>query len=155
HSPAPYLLMRGLRWGELRAAAAADPPDPSRLEAPPMELRRHIKSLAMAGKWQGLLHAAQTTMSLPCRRAWLDLQRFVVQACVELGPTYHNIAKAIQSELRSLLRDIPQLLSATLMDDTAAANPETQSWLLELLQAEQSNPDGQKAATPAPGLPAN
>jgi len=154
YSPAPYLLMRGLRWGELRAAAAVDPPDASRLEAPPMELRRHIKSLAMAGKWEELLNAAETTMSLSCSRAWLDLQRFVVQSCVELGPAYHNIAKAIQSELRSLLRDIPQLLSATLMDDTPAANPETQNWLLELLQSEQSNPDGQNVSTPAPNLAA-
>ena len=31
-SPAPYLMLRGLRWGELRAAR-----DPSALEAPPSE----------------------------------------------------------------------------------------------------------------------
>ena len=49
-------------------------------------------------------------MALPCGRAWLDLQRFVVEACVALGSDYNAIAIAIRSELRTLLRDLPELL---------------------------------------------
>jgi type VI secretion system protein ImpA len=128
YSPAPYLLLRGLRWGELRASQ-----DPTVLEAAPTEMRRQIKTLAMNNRWSELLEAAENVMALPCGRAWLDLQRFVVEACVALGREYDAVAIAIRSEVRALLRDLPQLLDATLSDDTPAANADTQAWLRELL----------------------
>ncbi len=131
-SPAPYLMMRGLRWGELRAAAAAA--DQTAMEAPPTEVRQEIKRLALQRKWKELLELAENVMSLPCSRGWLDLQRFVVEACIALGDEYNVIAVAIRSEIRALLRDLPELLDARLMDDTAVANSETQTWLRGLMQ---------------------
>ena len=86
-----------------------------------------------AGLADALLNAAETLMALPCSRAWLDLQRFVVDACVALGDDYNAIAIAIRSELRTLLRDLPNLLEVTLSDDTPAANAQTQAWLRELM----------------------
>jgi type VI secretion system protein ImpA len=132
-SPASYLMLRGLRWGELRAAI--DLADPTRLEAPPTELRRHLKKLLLDKKYEQLLEAAESAMALPCSRAWLDLQRFVVEACDGLGSGYEAIARAIRSELKALVTDIPQLLDATLMDETPAANAETRAWLVALKQA--------------------
>ena len=139
-SPASYLMLRGLRWGELRAAI--EQADPTKLEAPPTELRRHLKKLLLDQKYQELLDAAESAMALPCGRAWLDMQRFVVEACDALGSGYEAIARAIRSELKALVTDIPQLLDATLMDETPAANAETRAWLVSLSQA--------PAATPAP-----
>ena len=133
HSPAPYLMMRGLRWGELRASQQLS--ESSLLEAPPMELRQHVKRLALGKQWNELLETAENAMSLPCSRAWLDLQRLVVAACIALGTEYEPIAAAIQSELRTLLHDMPQLLDATLLDDTPAANGETRAWLKEMMEA--------------------
>jgi type VI secretion system protein ImpA len=130
NSPASYLMLRGLRWGELRAAI--DLADPTRLEAPPTELRRHLKKLLLDKKYEQLLEAAESAMALPCSRAWLDLQRFVVEACDALGGGYEAIARAIRSELKALVTDIPQLLDATLMDETPAANVETRAWLVSL-----------------------
>src|ERR1017187_4038495 len=141
YSPAPYLMLRGLRWGELRASS-----DPGVLEAPPTEIRRQIRALAMNNRWTDLLEAAEKVMALPCGRAWLDLQRFVVDACVALGSDYNAIAIAIRSELRTLLRDLPELLDAVLTDETTAANPETQTWLRELI-AEPAD------ASPRPAVP--
>ena len=131
-SPASYLMLRGLRWGELRAAIELA--DPTRLEAPPTELRRHLKRLLIDKKYEQLLEAAESAMALPCSRAWLDLQRFVVEACDALGSGYEAIARAIRSELKALITDIPQLLDATLMDETPAANAETRAWLVSLSQ---------------------
>ncbi len=130
HSPAPYLMMRGLRWGELRAAAELR--DATLLEAPPMELRQLIKRLALANKWDELLETGENAMSLPCSRGWLDLQRFVVEACTALGTEYEPIAAAIRSELKTLIQDLPQIVHATLLDDTPAANAETAAWLKQL-----------------------
>ncbi len=142
-SPAPYLMLRGLRWGELRAAFQKS--DMTLLEGPPTNLRQHIKKSAIEGKWNEVLEAAENAMSLPCSRGWLDLQRYVVDACVGLGGTYTPIAVAIRSELKALLRDLPQLLDTALLDDTPAANTETQAWLRELL-AESTTPPADGAA---------
>jgi len=79
-----------------------------------------------------LLEAGEQAMALPCSRAWLDLQRLSVAACTALGDEYQAIATAIQSELRALLNDVPELLDATLLDDTPAANVETKLWLHSL-----------------------
>ena len=129
-SPAPYLILRGLRWGELRTASRLG--DSTLLEAPPTELRQRVKRLALGKNWSELLDACEEAMALPCSRAWLDLQRLSVAACSALGDEYQPIATAIQSELRALLNDLPELLDATLLDDTPAANPETKAWLEHL-----------------------
>jgi type VI secretion system protein ImpA len=136
-SPAPYLLLRGLRWGELRGAGRLA--DSQLLEAPSTDLRQQIKRLAIAKRWAELLEAGEQAMSQPGSRAWLDLQRLSVAACTALGSEYLPIATAIQSELRALLNDLPGLLDATLLDDTPAANPETRQWL-----------QGLSAVAPAP-----
>lgn len=135
-SPAPYLMLRGLRWGELRAAVAGQ--DFGKLEAPPTDLRRLLKRMSIESKWKDLIETAEHAMGLPCSRAWLDLQRMVVQACNGLGDDYSLIALAIQSELRALVRDIPQLLELSLTDDTPAANGETKAWLDSLVSEPQS-----------------
>jgi type VI secretion system protein ImpA len=139
-SPSSYLMLRGLRWGELRAAI--DLADPTKLEAPPTELRRHLKKLLLEKKYDQLLEGAESAMALPCSRAWLDLQRFVVEACDGLGTGYETVAKAIRSALRTLIADIPQLLDATLMDDTPAANADTRAWLASLNQEHAAAGDG-------------
>lgn len=123
--PVPYLLIRALRWGELRGADEAR--FESLLESPPVDLRIAVKRYATAGNWELLLDTAEATMCTGCGRGWLDLQRYAITACENLG--YHTVVQALRSELKQLLSDFPQLATATLLDDTGAANPETTSWL--------------------------
>jgi type VI secretion system protein ImpA len=130
-NPAPYLMMRGLRWGELRACPGLKNPD--LMEAPTTELRQHLKLLALASNWAELIEVAENAMSLPCSRAWLDLQHLVVLACGAIGEEYAVVESGIVSELRNLLRDIPELLNATLLDGTPAANADTRAWLSGLM----------------------
>jgi type VI secretion system protein ImpA len=143
NSPVPYLLLRGLRWGELRANPASL--DESLLESPPTELRQKLKRLAQEGQWEEVLETAETAMGMSCGRAWLDVQRYVVKACEGLGSWYDPIALAVRAELKALLHDFPQLPSLTLSDDTPTANPDTQAWLKELL----APPVDELAAPPA------
>jgi type VI secretion system protein ImpA len=60
---------------------------------------------------------------------WLDLQRYIWKASVELG--YHAIASSVLSSVGGLLRDFPALPELTFNDDTPVANPETIRWLQE------------------------
>ena len=123
-SPVSYLIVRALRWGELRATN--DQLD-ALLEAPAGDVRRTIRQYANQKDWKRLLETVETVMASACGRGWLDLQRYSILACEGLG--YQAASKAIRSELKTLLADFPQLPTAILNDDTGAANPETLNWL--------------------------
>jgi type VI secretion system protein ImpA len=142
-SPAPYLLLRGYRWGEMRGYGES--PDPLVLIPPSSEVRQNIKRLSLEANWGDMLEAAEAAMAEPCGRAWLDLQRYVVKAAEEWG--YYNISKAVVSELLALLVDLPQLPQWTLMDDTPTANAETQVWIRDVVQAAAAN--GTEARAPS------
>jgi len=131
YSPVPYLLLRALRWGELRAAGSTL--DASILEPPPTEIRQSLKQRALESEWQQVLDLAESAMGLPCGRGWLDAQRYAVRAATELG--YDLVSTAIRSELNALLLDYPDLAEATLLDDTPTANQETRAWLKEIAPA--------------------
>jgi type VI secretion system protein ImpA len=128
HSATPYLLLRGLRFGELRSAGADL--DPNMLEAPSTETRQSLKKAANDCDWAQVIDIAESAMGMPCGRGWLDLQRYACRAAYELG--YSQIQSAIRAEVNALLTDYPALRQAALLDDTPAANPETQAWLDEI-----------------------
>jgi type VI secretion system protein ImpA len=149
YDPAPYLLLRGLRWGELRAAGTDI--DQALLAAPPSDLRQDLKRLALEGSWAEVLEAAERGMAMECGRGWLDLQRYVGRACYELGGDYEPIRGAVISGARGLLADYPQLPELTMMDDTPTANAETQAWLKEYVVV--APPPAEAPYTPAPYQP--
>jgi type VI secretion system protein ImpA len=138
-STTPYLLLRGLRFGELRSAGPDL--DPALLEAPSTETRQSLKKASLEADWQQVIEIAESAMGMPCGRGWLDLQRYGYRAAYELG--YPQIQAAIRAEVNGLLADYPGLRQATLLDDTPAANPETQMWLDEIAPT--------AAAAPEPG----
>lgn len=145
-NPVPYLVLRAARWGELRAAGASL--DASILDAPPTEKRTHIKKMAMEGNWAEVLEGAESVMTLPSGRGWLDLQRYAVRACESLG--YEPAAAAIRSDLKALLADYPDLITACLMDDTPAANAETLAWLKDNILPPPPPPPPEPVAAPEP-----
>jgi type VI secretion system protein ImpA len=153
-NPASYLLLRGLRWGEVRASGRT--PNPKLLEAPGGEMRVKLKTLMIDGAWDQLLDAAEQVMGTPAGRGWLDLQRYTLTACAGLGSTYDAPAGAIRGALRSLLADIPDLPSMSLMDDLPAANSDTRSWLKELGPlATSENGAAADGPSTAPAVPAS
>ncbi len=131
-SPGAYLLLRGYRWGELRGYSS--PPDPSLLIPPPTAIRQTIRRLAGESNWSELIENAETAMAQPYGRAWLDLQRHVVNAAEQSG--YAHVAAAIRSEVRALLVDLPRLPDWEFSDETPVASTETHVWLKELAAPE-------------------
>ena len=125
--PSGYLLLRALRWGEVRAGG--EYVDPRILEAPSTAQRTRLKSLFLDKKYDELLEASEEVMASPVGRGWLDLQRYAVLSLDKLGPEHRQASAAIRSALVSLLRDVPSLLEASLMDDSPTASRDTMAWL--------------------------
>ncbi len=126
-SPVPYLLIRGLRWGEVRAGMNGI--DPQLLEAPTAEDRRRLRGFFLDEQWEELLAASEEVMSSEAGRGWLDLQRYSILAADKLGRDYSPVAATLRGALKSLMEDLPALATATLMDDSASASSETLAWL--------------------------
>lgn len=135
-NPAPYLITRALRWGELRAAQGS----PEVLTAPPSELRIDLKRQLGEGSWDVFRDAVEEAAGLACGRAWLDLQRYAVQACRYSGCDL--AANAIISSLTTLIADFPDLPQYLLADDTPAANSETIQWLADESITRPKTPSG-------------
>jgi len=153
-NPGSYLMLRGLRFGELRAAATKG--EMKSLEAPPTEIRRQLRVYALDAKWKELLDLTEASLVLPASRAWLDLHRMAVEACIGLGDEYNGVATAIQGEIRTLLRDVPEIRNAILMDDTPACNPQTLAWLDDLADSPVATLEGEEGESggsiPQPAL---
>jgi type VI secretion system protein ImpA len=153
-NPAPYLLLRGFRWGELLAQAPEL--DPRLLEAPPTALRTKLRMLYLDAKWPELLEQGESLMATPAGRGWLDLQRYVLTAAVNLGSEYHAVTVALRQELRALLRALPNLPRMTLMDETPTANDETRAWIAEeIMPADESASGAATAAADGDVLPSD
>ena len=142
---APFLILRGCRWGEIRYNGPQI--DAAMLEAPPAELRTRLKQAWAAEDWDAVLEATEAAMELPCGRGWLDAQRYAVKALENKGQWFGFVAGAVRTELRGLLQDLPGLLDMNLADDTPVANPETRAWIENEVLAGQPLP---AAAAPEP-----
>ncbi|HEX6534367.1 MAG TPA: type VI secretion system protein TssA [Gemmatimonadaceae bacterium] len=128
-NPASYLMLRALRWGELRAEGAH--PDPKLLEAPTTQIRTQLRGLMLDSAWDQLLELSETVMGTAVGRGWLDLQRYALTALQGMGEDFAVVAAAIRAELRALLAAVPSLPTMTLMDDMPTANGATLEWLRE------------------------
>jgi type VI secretion system protein ImpA len=146
YDPAPYLMLRGYRWGELRRFGSS--PHPSFIVAPTTEARQTIRRLAGDSSWGELIEAGEAAMAEPCGRAWMDLQRYVVKALEAWGCP--GIVAAICAELRALITDIPEIPTWSFDDDTPVANGETQAWLKEIVGPVQAAPVQVVQAPPPP-----
>lgn len=145
-----FLVIRALRWGELRAKAPNI--EAPMLVAPPSELRAQLKERFTAKDWDGVINLTEGAMELPCGRAWLDLQRYTIQSLERKGEYYERVAGSVRTALRALIEELPALVDQTLTDDTPVANNETRAWLDEqvLSGAPAPNPPEVTAAAPQP-----
>jgi type VI secretion system protein ImpA len=145
-NPAAYLVQSAVRLGEMREQGSSASYD--FLVSPSTETRQTLKRLASDGHWEELLCVAIAAVGEPCGRAWLDVHRYIWKASYEAG--YSAIAASVVATLQSLLKDIPEIPTWTLNDDTPTANPETQRWLEEMVLPKPSEPVVAEEAQPEP-----
>ena len=128
-SPVAYMLQAALRFAETREAGSY--PAWDFLAPPPTEKRQNLKRLASESNWGELLAEAIAAAGEPCGRGWLDVQRYIWRASYE--SSYSTISAAVIAMLQGLLKDVPEIPTWTMSDDTPTANPETQKWLEEMV----------------------
>jgi type VI secretion system protein ImpA len=133
----PYLLLRSLRWGELRWQG--DTLDEAFLASPSTETRQELRRLQRESAWEELLNITEATMATSSGRGWLDLQRYAWESCYNLS--YSAVAKAICSETRALLQDYADMASMNLSDGTAAADKQTLEWIGSYVVCSQNEPE--------------
>lgn len=142
-NPAPYLMLRGYRWGELRASGPS--PNWSLLVAAPLETRQTLKRLSLEPDWEKLLEASEEAMATAAGRGWLDIQRYTLMAMEGLGESYVKASEAVREDLRALLAEYPDLIQSAMDDDTPAASPQTREYFTE---QGISSGEGRKSAAP-------
>lgn len=148
-NPAPYLLLRGWRWGELRASGPA--PNWALLVAAPLDVRQTLKRLSLEPDWEKLLESAEEAMATEAGRGWLDIQRYTLMALDALGEEYKKTGDAVRENLRALLAEFQDLIHSSLDDDTPAASPPTREFFAK---HGISSGEGRKAvALPAEATP--
>jgi type VI secretion system protein ImpA len=128
-SPVAYMLQAALRFGETREAGSG--PAWDFLAPPPTEKRQNLKRLASESNWSELLAEAIAAAGEPCGRGWLDVQRYIWKASYE--SSYSVISASVIATLQAMLKDMPEIPTWTMSDDTPTANPETQRWLEEMV----------------------
>ncbi|MBN8732408.1 MAG: type VI secretion system protein TssA [Acidobacteria bacterium] len=141
-STVSYLVLRALRWAELRDDGAE--PDPLTLAPPVTAQRVDLKRLSLEGTPEDLLEACERAIGDACGRAWLDPQRLAIQSLEQLG--HLKAARSLRQELSLFLSDYPELPEATLADDTPCANRDTRLWL----KNERIPGEGVRTLPPAP-----
>ena len=124
---APYLILRGFRWGEIRYNGPEI--DASMLMPPDEQTRKDLANSFAASQWDKVLELTERAMELPCGRGWLDLQRYTVKALEGKGEWFKFVADGVRTGVRGLIQDLPALLQMSLRDGLPAADAETREWI--------------------------
>ncbi len=128
--PVPYSLLRALRWQSLSAAdPGGDAPSPALLHAPPTAERARLKGLMLEQRHEELLDGVEELLGATGGGAWLDAQRWALDAAQALGDDFAPVVQVMRTALRQLLTAFPMLPQAMLLDETPVANAETLAWL--------------------------
>jgi len=142
-SPVAYLVQSALRLGELREQGGS--PAWDFLEPPATEQRQNLKRLAAEENWEELLALATALAGERCGRGWLDVHRYIWNAAYQMG--YYALSASVVAAVQAVLKDIPDVPSWTMSDDTPTANPETQKWLEENVIPKPPEPELAVAGT--------
>lgn len=145
-SPIAYLVQTALRLGELREQGGS--PAWDFLQPPATEQRQNLKRLSSEGSWDELLTLATAVAGEPAGRGWLDLHRYIWNGSYQMS--YYALQASVVATLQALLKDLPDLPSMTMSDDTPTANPETLKWLEEYVIPKPPEPVAESAAAPEP-----
>jgi len=124
-NPVPYMLVRSWAFGPLLSRGS--PVDPDQLQPPSTEIRIALRNAVKGEDWWDVLERSENAMQSACGGCWLDIQNYSHNACRQLG--FDAAAGAIRGMTAGYLRTLPDLMTAQMIDGSAAAGPDTLAWL--------------------------
>jgi type VI secretion system protein VasJ len=125
-APAPYRFRRLALWSKV---AAPPPANEGRTQLPPPAPQVHqaLEELKSAESWLALVNTAEPKLSQ--FRFWVDINRYVAEALLNLGEPYQRAQDAVCQETAILMQRIPELVELQFSDGMPFADGATRQWL--------------------------
>jgi len=121
-----YRLSRMSAWAMIEGMPSdtdgqtiVPPPDPG--------IRNVLEELKEKGNWEALAESAE--QRVPEFIFWLDLNRFVAEALVGLGDSYHDAHDVICQETAAFVNRLAGVERLSFSDGIPFADADTQQWL--------------------------
>lgn len=126
--PTGYRLMRCTKWDLLDRAPYSES-GKTKLSGPSVQQREMFINLIDQKNWKTLFERAEAAFISGANHFWLDLQRFSITSCKELGTDYNSLRLCLTHEFSGLLKRIPELVSLTFSDGTFFCDDKTNRWI--------------------------
>lgn len=136
-SPAAYRLVRCGLWLHLHHAPPAAAGGKTQIPPLPAPRRTQFETIAANAKWPALIE--ETESALQQFRFCLDLNRMTDAALEALGDDYAAARAALQGEVATLVRRMPELLEYSAGDGSPLADDETKAWLTTLNPSDEGS----------------
>lgn len=128
--PAAYRVLRVGLWVHMAGPPPANG-GKTQIQPPAESLRSQLALLAHGRRWDALVE--ETESALLGNRFALDLHRLTWQGLSGLGPAHERARDAVAAELRTLLSRMPPLPGLLFADGSPLADPQTRTWLDQLV----------------------
>ncbi len=130
--PLAYRYRRMAAWSQILALPPSS--DGKTQIAPPApQVRQTLMELMEKNQWQAFIINAEQKLSQFI--FWIDLNRWVAEALLQLGGDYQAANDTVCQETASFISRLPGLQDLSFSDDTPFSDSETLQWLEEI------NPD--------------
>jgi type VI secretion system ImpA/VasJ family protein len=137
-NPTAYRLVRTGLYLHLVAPPPADAGGKTQIPVLPPPRRQQLAALEQNGKWDALIEESEA--ALQQFRFCLDLHRFTHRALERLGDGHTAARAVVASELAAVLARMPGLVDLLARDGTPLTEPDTRSWIAEMVQTGSGGP---------------
>jgi type VI secretion system protein VasJ len=125
-NPQAYRWTRIAAWSMIDSLPQATDGQ-TRIPSPPGQIRNLLMDLRNEGNYESLLKSAEARVSEFI--FWIDLNRFVSEALMNLGDPYQKAKDVVEQETANVMRRLPGLEDLSFSDGFPFADPETKQWL--------------------------
>ena len=124
--PLAYRCRRLAAWMQISELPPASD-GCTHIPPPAPQVLQTLTDLKNNGQWNALIINAEQRLSQFI--FWLDINRWVAEALMQLGAEYKSAHDTVCRETSSLLNRIPGLMELSFSDETPFADIETREWL--------------------------
>jgi len=125
-NPQAYRWTRTVAWSIMDTLPQATNGQ-TRIPPPPGQIRNFLIDLKNKGNYESLLKSAEARVSEFI--FWIDLNRFVSEALMNLGDQYKKAKEVVEQETAYFIHRLPGLEDLSFSDGFPFADPETKQWL--------------------------